>query len=115
MVDSLDRAKRAANLFAGTESCPAAGRQGHLPRSNASAASGSASITEGVMRERLNNLQIIIMRSLFTRGGSATPISLSPWQRQSTLNLWRRGLVHIWYRQRSGGAVVRHFSARAIL
>jgi hypothetical protein len=57
----------------------------------------------GVMRERLNNLQIIIMRSLFMRGGGATPISLSPWQRQSTLNLWRRGLVHIWYRQRSGG------------
>lgn len=51
------------------------------------------------IRERLSNLQIVIMRSLFKRGGSATPISLLSWQHRSTLNLWRRGLIEIWYKQ----------------
>jgi hypothetical protein len=50
-------------------------------------------------RERLSNLQIVIMRSLFKRGGTATPISLFAWQHRSTLDLWRRGLIEIWYKQ----------------
>lgn len=49
-------------------------------------------------RQRLNNLQIVILRSLLKRGGDRQPISLLPFMRRSTIDLWRRGLIEIWYR-----------------
>lgn len=51
------------------------------------------------VRERLSNLQIVVMRQLAQRGGIVTPISLLSWQHKSTRHLWRCGLVEIWYRQ----------------
>ena len=52
-----------------------------------------------LLADRLTNSQIVIMRSLFARGGSAMPISLFSWARRCTLHLWRRGLIEIWYKQ----------------
>jgi hypothetical protein len=67
-------------------------------------------------REKLSNLQIVVMRSLVKRGGAYTPISLLAWQRRSTLNLWHRGFVEIWYKQAAGGQGIGHpIFARAIL
>ena len=51
------------------------------------------------IKSRLSNLQIVILRSLVKRGASSTPISLSKWQRRSSIALWRRGLIDIWFRQ----------------
>lgn len=51
------------------------------------------------LRERLSNLQIIILRSLLKRGANVHPVSLSQWMRRTTVHLWRRGLIEIWYRQ----------------
>lgn len=55
------------------------------------------------LRERLSNLQIVILRSLAKRGAGLCPVSLNRWMRRSTVHLWRRGLVEIWYRQSLGG------------
>lgn len=56
------------------------------------------------LRERLDNLQIVILRSLMKRGGNVTPVSLPTWQRKRAVNLWRRGLVDVWFRKcRYGG------------
>lgn len=49
--------------------------------------------------ERLSNLQIVILRTLLKRGADARPITLARWMRRSTIHLWRRGLIEIWYRQ----------------
>jgi hypothetical protein len=50
--------------------------------------------------ERLNNIQISIVRSLFMRGGAVRPIALDHhWQRKFVLPLWHRGLIEIWLRQ----------------
>lgn len=46
-------------------------------------------------RERLSNLQIIILRSLLKRGGHVRPVSLKSWMRRATVHLWRRGLIEI--------------------
>ena len=51
------------------------------------------------LRERLNNLQIVILRTLLKRGADKQPIALASWMRRSTVHLWRRGLIEIWYRQ----------------
>jgi hypothetical protein len=53
----------------------------------------------GVVMERLSSREIVIMRSLVTRGASLAAVSLVEWQRQLVVPLWRRGLVEIWYRQ----------------
>jgi hypothetical protein len=49
---------------------------------------------------RLHGGEINILRSLVRRsasfGGAAT---LSRWQRRLVVELWRRDLVHVWYRQ----------------
>jgi hypothetical protein len=50
------------------------------------------------MRERLNNFQVFIMKSLLKRGASVTPVSIPNWQREFMPRLYRRGLVVIWYR-----------------
>lgn len=49
-------------------------------------------------RERLNNGQIILLRSLVRRGGGRA-VSIDRWRRRSAATLWRRGLIEIWYRQ----------------
>lgn len=51
------------------------------------------------LRERLSNLQIIILRSLLKRGADVRPVSLQTWMRRATVHLWRRGLIEVWYRQ----------------
>lgn len=52
------------------------------------------------VRDRLSQAQIIIMRSLFRRGGSIRAVALDhDWQRKPALTLWRQGLIEIWYRQ----------------
>lgn len=48
---------------------------------------------------RLDNGQIVLMRSLLQRGGALKAISINTWQRKSAVPLWRRGLIEIWYRQ----------------
>ena len=54
------------------------------------------------MKQRLTNSQIVILRSIFKRSGGR-PVSLdSPWQREFTPTLSRRGLIEIWYRQIMG-------------
>lgn len=58
---------------------------------------------------RLTNSEIVIMRSLFKRGGGATPISLLSWMQRFALNLWRRGLIEIWYRQSIDAGLVGPF------
>jgi hypothetical protein len=55
------------------------------------------------LRERLTNLQIVILRTLLKHGANVSPVTLRGWQRRSTIHLWRRGLVEIWYRQPVNG------------
>lgn len=50
-------------------------------------------------RSRLSKIQIAIMCGLHKRGASLMPVSLPKWQRRSTVDLWRRGLVRIFYEQ----------------
>lgn len=50
-------------------------------------------------RERLNNLQIVILRDLLKHGGNVTPITLPAWQREAATKLWRRGLLEVWFRK----------------
>jgi hypothetical protein len=55
-----------------------------------------------IVKSRLTNSQVIILRSLFTRsGGRPVPLD-ADWQREFAPNLARRGLVEIWNRQRIG-------------
>lgn len=51
------------------------------------------------MAERLNNGEIVVLRSLIKRGANARAVTLQPWQRKIVVPLWRRGLIEIWYRQ----------------
>lgn len=53
--------------------------------------------------KRLNRLQIVIMRSLMSRGGNVTPVSIPPWQREAATSLWRRGLLEVWFRKSRDG------------
>ncbi|MEI9804150.1 MAG: hypothetical protein WDN48_06340 [Pseudolabrys sp.] len=55
------------------------------------------------LRERLNNLQIIILRSLIKRGGNVTPVSIPAWQRKAAVTMWRRGLIEVWFRKSRDG------------
>jgi hypothetical protein len=48
---------------------------------------------------RLNNKQIVIMRRLIQHGATMRGIVLPQWMRRSTIHLWRKGFVEIWYRQ----------------
>lgn len=50
-------------------------------------------------RERLSNVQIVIMRSLWKRGGHCSPVSLKKWKREFAVSLWRRGLVRVFSEQ----------------
>lgn len=54
------------------------------------------------MRERLDQRQIILVRSLLKRGASMRPITIERWQRPIALPLWRNDIVEIWYRQAAG-------------
>ena len=49
------------------------------------------------LRERLNNLQIVILRDLLKHGANVTPITLPAWQREAATKLWRRGLLEVWF------------------
>ena len=51
------------------------------------------------MTERLNNSQIVLLRSLIKRGASTRAITIEKWQRVPAVPLWRRGIIEIWYRQ----------------
>ena len=51
------------------------------------------------MSGRLNNREIVILRALIKRGAQSRPVSLKKWKRKFVVNLWRRGLVEIWFRQ----------------
>ena len=54
------------------------------------------------LRERLNNSQVVILRSIFKRSGGR-PVTLDAvWQREFVPSLSRRGLAEIWYRQSVG-------------
>ena len=55
------------------------------------------------IRERFNNLQIVILRTLMKQGGNVTPITLPAWQREAATKLWRRGLVEVWFRKSRDG------------
>jgi hypothetical protein len=55
------------------------------------------------IRDRLNRLQIVILRSLMKRGGNMTPVSLPSWQRETAITLWRRGLLEVWFRKSRDG------------
>jgi hypothetical protein len=55
------------------------------------------------LRERLSNLQIVILRSLVKQGGNVTPVTLPEWQRKDATKLWRRGLVEVWFRKSRDG------------
>jgi hypothetical protein len=55
------------------------------------------------LRERLSSSQIVIVRSVHTRGGAFRPVALDArWQREFLVGLCRRGLIEIWYRQSVG-------------
>lgn len=54
-------------------------------------------------RERLKNIHIVILRSLFKRGAHYAPTSIQKWQRKFTVSLWRRGIIDVWYRQTTDG------------
>lgn len=54
------------------------------------------------LRERLTNSQIVIMRSLYLRGGGRPVTPDADWQREFAPGLARRGLIEIWYRQAFG-------------
>jgi len=56
------------------------------------------------MTERLTNREIVILRSLLRRGAAVVAVSLVRWQRKFVINLWRRELVEIWYRQSPTGS-----------
>lgn len=60
------------------------------------------------MRERLNNFQLFIIKSLRKRGANLTPVSILNWQREFMPRLWRRGLVEVWYRQQLDGCPSPH-------
>ena len=49
------------------------------------------------VRERLSNVQIVIMRSLFMRSGGV-PVSLGARLRSYVVPLWRRELIQVWHR-----------------
>lgn len=51
------------------------------------------------MSDRLTNREIVILRSLVSRGGERSPVTLMKWQRKPAIPLWRRELIEIWYRQ----------------
>jgi hypothetical protein len=54
------------------------------------------------MTERLNNSQIVILRSVFKRSGGR-PVTLDgDWQREFLPSLARRGLIELWHRQPIG-------------
>jgi hypothetical protein len=48
---------------------------------------------------RLTRREIVILRSLFKRGAAVRAVSLVKWMRKYIVDLWRRGLVEVWYRQ----------------
>lgn len=50
-------------------------------------------------RERLNNIEIVILRSLFKRGGMHGPVTLLKWKRKFAVNLWRRGFLRVFNEQ----------------
>jgi len=49
------------------------------------------------VRERLSNVQVVIMRSLFMRSGGM-PVSLGARLRTYVVPLWRRELIQVWHR-----------------
>lgn len=49
--------------------------------------------------DRLTSREIVILRSLVSRGAQFKAVSLLKWQRKFVVPLWRRGLIEIWYRQ----------------
>jgi hypothetical protein len=51
------------------------------------------------MTERLKSREIVLLRSLASRGASLRAVSIDRYQRSHALPLWRRGLIEIWYRQ----------------
>lgn len=51
---------------------------------------------------RLNDTEIIILRSLMMRGGSVRPVSVPKWHRKPAIPLWRRRLVDVWFRKVPG-------------
>ena len=49
--------------------------------------------------DRLKNIEILILRSLYARGASHAPTGLLRWKRKYAVNLWRRGLLRIFNEQ----------------
>lgn len=50
-------------------------------------------------KQRLKNVEIVILRSLFKRGAHYSPISLKKWKWRFTIDLCRRGILRIFYEQ----------------
>jgi hypothetical protein len=49
---------------------------------------------------RLSQGEIGVLRSLIRRSGAGgAAVTLSRWQRRLVVELWRRQLVYVWYRQ----------------
>ena len=54
------------------------------------------------MRARLKPAEVVALRSLISRGAQFTPVGLLSWQKKFVLDLWRREIVTIWFRQAPG-------------
>jgi len=52
-----------------------------------------------VVRRRLTGLEIRALRFLGRRREATVPASLPPWIRRHVVELWRRGIILVWYRQ----------------
>ena len=50
-------------------------------------------------RRRLHAGEINILRSLVRRSAGGLAVTLNRGQRRMVVELWRRDLVHVWYRQ----------------
>lgn len=50
-------------------------------------------------KDRLKNIEIVILRSLMKRGGQHSPVTLLQWKRKFAVNLWRRGFLRIFNEQ----------------